>query len=187
MTDLHLYLVRHGETARGYTPNPGLTEQGHQQAELLAEWVKKHLVCKAIFTSDMRRALETAEALDRHLPVPLQSEVRLREYTAWDAEGKPCDLMRPSDKHETWAHFVGRVKACLEDVAEAYDGQSVMWVGHGGLFDVMIATVLKLGTSHTATTFVHHTGISHLHYEEGRLSLVFHNQTDHLPDSLKTY
>ncbi|MCL4875770.1 MAG: phosphoglycerate mutase family protein [Anaerolineae bacterium] len=187
MTDLQLYLVRHGQSVPSLKSNPGLTEQGRQQAALLAGWFKKNVVCKAIFTSDMRRALETAEVLDQHLPISIQEDVRLREYMGWDAEGQPYDLAFPPEQHETWAHFVARVKGCLQDSAVAYQGQSIVWVAHGGLFDVMIATVLKLGASHTATTFIHHTGISHFRYADGKVNLVFHNQTDHLPDHLKTY
>lgn len=186
MTDLHLYLVRHGRPEQ-HILNPGLSEVGHQQAALLGEWVKRHIVCKAIFASDMQRARETAAYLDENLPVPLSEEIRLREYTGWNMQGQPCNLLESNEKHESWTHFCTRIKGFLNEVTDAYRGQSVIWVAHGGVFDVMIATVLKLGTSHTATTFVHHTGISQFHYTDRSLELVFHNRTDHLPDDLKTY
>lgn len=185
MTELNLYLVRHGQPAAGV--NPGLSDIGQQQAALLAEWVKKNLVCKAIFTSDMRRAWETALVLDNSIPVSLKVDVRLREYTGWDAHGNPGDLDNPNGaKRESWGNFCTRVKNCLAETADAYYGQTVVWVAHGGLFDVMVAAVLKLGTSHT-TTFIHHTGLSHFVYDNGKMTLGFHDRTEHLPPDLQTY
>jgi len=52
-----LYMVRHAEKASG--SDPGLTEEGRQRAERLAEVLKRtHLV--AVFASEKRRTQETA-------------------------------------------------------------------------------------------------------------------------------
>lgn len=61
-----LYLVRHGHAAGGYgeDADPGLDDLGRQQAETMADQLEP-LGPLPIITSPLRRARETASALER--------------------------------------------------------------------------------------------------------------------------
>ena len=62
-----LYIARHGkddDTVRGGWSQTPLTEEGIQQAESLASFVQKsNLNIKHIYSSDLPRAMQTAEAV----------------------------------------------------------------------------------------------------------------------------
>lgn len=61
-----IYLVRHGEAAAGWGdhPDPGLSEEGHRQAEAAALKLLEYGAGTAI-TSPMQRCRETARAFER--------------------------------------------------------------------------------------------------------------------------
>jgi broad specificity phosphatase PhoE len=88
---LELYLIRHGkstwnETGRiqGQTDVP-LSEEGIRQAEALAKRLK-HWSCDTVYSSDLKRAMQTAEiALPNH---EIISDERLREIHLGDFQGR---------------------------------------------------------------------------------------------------
>lgn len=62
---MELYLIRHGQSENNARPehlrveDALLTELGHQQAGLAAEWIKT-IGLDRLFSSPFRRALQTA-------------------------------------------------------------------------------------------------------------------------------
>ena len=80
-----IYIVRHGQTVwnkeariQGHT-DIALSERGMQQAGLLRERMAATPL-DAAYTSDLRRACETAEIVLQGRGVPLYPTPRLREY-----------------------------------------------------------------------------------------------------------
>jgi glucosyl-3-phosphoglycerate phosphatase len=80
-----LVLVRHGETdwnaasrAQGYTDIP-LNATGHDQARALADALKA-LGPVRLWSSDLMRARQTAEYVATATGLPVEQDVRLREY-----------------------------------------------------------------------------------------------------------
>jgi phosphohistidine phosphatase len=77
-----LYLVRHAKTIRGGIERKDfdryLKERGHQDAELMAKFLKaKHPLPELIITSPAKRAEETTEIFAKifqHAPKPVQTE-----------------------------------------------------------------------------------------------------------------
>lgn len=102
-----VYLVRHGQSewnvlrlTQGQTSHPRLTEVGHAQAMRAAELISRDLsrlgqAVGRLLTSDLRRAMETAEIVGRHLQVSVESDQRLREQRLGVLEGRTYE--------ETWA------------------------------------------------------------------------------------
>ena len=91
---MKLYFVRHGESEANTAhviSNHGwmhpLTETGQQQARDLAARLSP-IGAKIIYTSPLRRAVETAEILALALKLPVQVDDALREYDCGDVEGK---------------------------------------------------------------------------------------------------
>ncbi len=76
-----IYLVRHGEYDWDDQPSPlkGLTERGVEQAQLTAKRLGS-LPATAIYSSDLQRAVETAEIIHgRFDGVPHEKRRNLRE------------------------------------------------------------------------------------------------------------
>lgn len=76
------YVVQHGEKER-LPGDPGLTDLGRRQADRTALWLRQAGV-SAVFSSPMRRALETAGPIASAAGVPVQRDARLRERMNWD-------------------------------------------------------------------------------------------------------
>ena len=84
-----LYLVRHAEAEgnvreffQGNT-DTALTEKGRRQLDCLAERFRD-VPLDAVYTSPFQRALQTAEAVNRHHGLPLHQEFALREINGGD-------------------------------------------------------------------------------------------------------
>ncbi len=78
------YLVQHGEKER-LPGDPGLTEPGRQQAMRTGQWLRD-LGVRALWTSPMRRARETAECIASVTGLAVQPDARLRERLNWDGD-----------------------------------------------------------------------------------------------------
>lgn len=101
------YLVRHGETllnslnrAQGWVDSP-LTDAGKQTAVELGRRLAG-VAFDAGYTSDTSRAMQTAELIlsaKKYPAVPLQTDVRLREWClgSLEAEHNPIFLQKISD------------------------------------------------------------------------------------------
>ncbi|MCO5972341.1 histidine phosphatase family protein [Actinoallomurus soli] len=76
------YVVQHGEKER-LPGDPGLTDLGRWQAERTAVWLGRAGVT-AVFSSPMRRARDTADAIASVIGAPVREDPRLRERMNWD-------------------------------------------------------------------------------------------------------
>ncbi len=118
-----IFLIRHGETAANaarivQTPDTPLSERGLAQAEALARRVTA-LGVAAIVSSDLPRALMTAERLQAATTAPLTLESDLQERNFGDLRGRAyatfdVDILAPTYEPpggESWAAFHARVDA----------------------------------------------------------------------------
>lgn len=88
------YLVRHGqddETIRGGWSNHPLTKEGIRQAEILSEDVSS-LTVGAIYSSDLCRAMQTAQLLADKLHLPVVPLPQFREVNNGDLAGMKNNL-----------------------------------------------------------------------------------------------
>jgi broad specificity phosphatase PhoE len=77
-----VYLVQHGDRERR-PGDPGLTATGRHQADLTAHWLRKRGL-RALYSSPLRRAQETADIIAAVTGLPDQPDARLRERVNWD-------------------------------------------------------------------------------------------------------
>ena len=96
-----IWLVRHGEStwnvaglAQGHNDLAELTERGLTQASDAA-WQFRDRPIRAIYASDLRRALQTAAAFAAVVGVPVFADARLRERSLGVLEGVPTMPLRP--------------------------------------------------------------------------------------------
>jgi len=140
-----IFLIRHGETAGNAArivqrPDIPLSPRGLAQAERLARRLA-HEGVAAILSSDLARARQTAECLQRETGAPLTFEPLLHERNFGDIRGTAYadlgfDIFAPDyapPRGETWPAFHGRVDRAWERVqtlAAATDGHLAV-VTHG--------------------------------------------------------
>jgi 2,3-bisphosphoglycerate-dependent phosphoglycerate mutase len=93
----------------------------------------------AVFTSDLRRATETAEVAFAGTDLPVLVDWRLRECDYGDLNGAPAAqvhdqrqryLRVPYPGGESWEQAVTRVGGFLQDLPSRWAGQRVLVVGH---------------------------------------------------------
>lgn len=105
-----IYLARHGETADNAPPkrvqgrlDPPLNERGREQARALAERVAG-MGFAALWSSNQRRALETAEIVNERLGLELGVDARLAEADWGDLQGRLVEDIQRRDV-ELWEAF----------------------------------------------------------------------------------
>jgi broad specificity phosphatase PhoE len=142
-----LLLIRHGETdwnaegrLQGHTDRP-LNDFGRRQAGALAERLAGDGIT-AVYSSDLARALETAEILAARLELPVVTNPDLRErnWGSWEGlTGTERDRVEYVGE-STDAHGERMVRA-VRRIAEQHPGERVVVVTHGGsLRRIQIAT-----------------------------------------------
>jgi broad specificity phosphatase PhoE len=123
--------------ASGWLPG-ALSETGRRQAGELGRRRLAEPVA-AVFTSDLRRAVETAEPAFGTSGVPIHREPRLRECNYGDWNGMPVRRLaaerarhvdEPFPNGESYRQAVERVRGFLDELARDRDGASVVVIGH---------------------------------------------------------
>lgn len=92
-----------------------------------------------VFTSDLRRAVETAEIAFAGTDTPILHDWRLRECNYGAGNGMPAAQLHrnkaryittPYPEGESWTRAVERVGWFLDDMTRHADGQRILVVGH---------------------------------------------------------
>jgi probable phosphoglycerate mutase len=161
MTTTRFCLVRHGETdwnaesrLQGYTDIP-LNARGLAQAAQMAKALKKaHFQFDVLYTSDLQRAKQTAQAIERLYAISATSHSLLRERHLGILQGlttSEAPLLEPElwqahlsrDIHqelrggESILQFANRITTVLQEIQEKYTGKTILIVSHGGALDMM--------------------------------------------------
>jgi broad specificity phosphatase PhoE len=123
--------------ATGWLPGR-LSATGRENAEALGSRRRDDGLA-AVFTSDLRRAVETAEIAFEGSPVPILCDWRLRECDYGDLNGarvaevhglRRLHLEDPYPGGESWTEATDRVERFLADLRPRWDGQRVLVIGH---------------------------------------------------------
>ena len=151
--------LRHGETAWNRDTriqgqlDIGLNDRGRAQAVALAEALRDESIT-AIYSSDLSRARETAEAVAAVSGAPLTLDIALRERAFGVFEGHtwaeieanwPEDSQRWRKRDLNFAPGGGeslpvlfdRCVAAVERLAAVHPGETIAIVAHGGVMDCL--------------------------------------------------
>ena len=119
--------------------NPGeLSELGREQARQLGERRRDDGLA-VVFTSDLRRAVETAEIAFAGSSLGIVHDRRLRECNYGSLNGMPRTQLdeerqlrvdTPFPDGESWQQAVDRVAGFLHELTRSHDGQRVLVIGH---------------------------------------------------------
>lgn len=162
-TAFALWLVRHGEStwntlglAQGQRDDAVLTDRGAAQAAAVAAQFRD-LQVSAVYSSDLRRALQTAATFAEVLDLPVVRDRRLRERSLGVLEGTPVAEVSPSATGlcggmvvdadarpkggESVRDLYRRAAAFCDDLARMPGGAAgdVVVVAHGGTLRVLRA------------------------------------------------
>ncbi len=169
-----LFLVRHGQSAGnaagrfgGHSPTP-LSELGRQQAEITAKALAKEKI-QAIYSSDLLRALQTAQPLADILDLPVIAAPAFRERKVGVLEGKTFDESRaehPKDYYalvnrsvhhvitdgESYRQLLKRAVNALHEVLRTHQGENVVIFSHTGAICFLTLYLLGAINRRTRTT-----------------------------------
>lgn len=155
---MSIFLIRHGETALNaarvvQTPDTPLSARGIAQAAALGRRLAEVGVA-AILSSDLPRALMTAEALRAATGAPIALDPGLQERNFGDVRGRPyaelgADILSPTYEPpggETWTAFHARVAAVWPRILAARAGAdgNLAVVTHGLVCHVLAEHHLHL-------------------------------------------
>ncbi len=196
-----IILARHGETEwnaeeifRGRV-DVDLNEMGIREAELLAEHLS-YMTIAAVYSSPLKRALQTAEMIARHHDVKVEVSPQLidLDYGEWQGLSRETVRDRYGQLYHEWLNSPQLVKmpageslgdvrrraiSLVEDItAKAED--TVVLVSHRVVHKVLICALLALDISHFWNIRIDTAGISVFAYEDDRFVLTRHNDTSFL-------
>lgn len=184
-----VYLVRHGaddETIRGGWSNHPLTLQGIAQAEKLADFVEWNLPVRQLFSSDLQRAMQTAEPVAERLGLSIIPAPQFRETNNGDLAGMKHELACEKYPGLYWntlgweecypggespKDFYERIKCAWEDFQEEVlaCGGDVMLVTHGGVINVILCLIHGLPYTNKKQNWkIKNTEIITLEYRDGK-------------------
>jgi probable phosphoglycerate mutase len=159
-------LIRHGETAwnaelriQGHRDRP-LNATGRAQARTLAGRLAERRFA-ALYSSDLKRARQTAQPLAVAQGLPVRIEAALRERNFGCCEGRTREEIQAADAAvaemlaarrpddvipggESLRQHLDRVIACLSRLARQHAGQDIAVVTHGGSLDLVYRRVHEL-------------------------------------------
>jgi broad specificity phosphatase PhoE len=198
-----LILARHGQTLwnvgkiyRGRS-DVALDEVGIRQAELLGKYLSNHGL-EAIYSSPLKRALDTAKIIARYQKIDVQIAENLVDfdYGEWQClPEREVKELYPALLNE-WHNNPHKVRMAggesLEDVRKRaievtkdilsnYQG-SVILVSHRVVNKVLICFLLGLDNSHFWHIKQDVGGMTVFNYLDGRYILTRHNDTSHLKE-----
>lgn len=177
--------------------DPPLSDLGRRQADALADWLADERI-DAIYTSPLRRALETAHPLVARHGLELVVEDGVAEFDR-DADSYiPIEELKAEndprwhqmvagewsdDGHVDPADFVAGVVEAVERIIGAHGGDTVAVVAHGGVVNVYLAHIL--GTTKPMFFEPAYTSISRvLAARSGERQIRSINETAHVRELL---
>jgi probable phosphoglycerate mutase len=202
----NIVLIRHGETAwnaerrlQGHL-DIALNAEGLRQAEALADALAGEHI-DTIFSSDLQRARQTAQAVADRKAMPLHTDVRLRErcfggfegllyadiaqrfpreFAAWQAREVDAPMPEGARQAETFRQFYQRSVQAIGELAEQHEGQSLVLVAHGGVLECAYRAALGLSLETPRDFPVLNASINRFRYQHGKLALLSWGEVAHL-------
>lgn len=204
-----LLLVRHGESTANRRDvfagqiNPELEEKGISQAKITANYIASNFNVDKIYSSDLKRAYQTALSLSEILNIKVIEDKNLREIDGGIWEGaKYSSLMSlypeefkkwiddTSESYcpggETVKQLTKRIMNALTKIAEDNDGKTIAVYTHATPIRVA-QTVIETGTLDEMKNidWVSNASVTILNYDNGIWKIDAVSIDEHLKE-LKT-
>jgi probable phosphoglycerate mutase len=190
MSTTKLCLIRHGETTwntekrlQGHTDTP-LNAKGVLQARQMAQALKDiNLTFDVLYTSDLKRAADTANAVVELFGVGAQVDSALRERHFGALQGltiNEAPILRPDiwqahiardlehdlEGGESIQQFSVRVQNALAKLQERHEGKTILVVSHVGTIDMMYRIESKQALSTQRIVSVPNASLNWISHQE---------------------
>ena len=207
---IRIILIRHGQTDYNKLHmfqgqfDSKLTELGFAQAELAAKRVAAEYSVDAIYSSDLSRAVNTANAVARAVGLDsITTDPAFREVNVgrWmhqkvsDALKSDPDLAKEQSEQpgrfrypggETLLEVYERAMAKILEIAEGNDGKTIAIVSHGGTIRSLVKIWLGYDIDESKNVpSMGNTAISVFEYNNGSFTPVIVGDSSHLPEDMK--
>jgi probable phosphomutase (TIGR03848 family) len=195
---MDILLIRHGENEytrtgklAGRLPGVHLNETGQKQAQALAARLGKAPL-KAIYSSPLERAMETARPLAEALRLEVQicEAVREIDFGAWtgkslkrlartnlwrEVQQRPSRMQFPEG--ETFLGAQVRAVQAVEQLARAHPKQLIAVVSHADVIKLVVAYYLGQPLDLFQRLVISTASVTGLHLGQGQPALVKLNDT----------
>lgn len=199
-----ILLIRHGETdwnvhrrIQGHRPT-GLNARGLAQAQALAKRLCDRPFA-AIYSSDLPRARQTAEAIAAPRGHQIHLDSRLREWdlgvlsglTAQEAQRSQPEALRLYRERivdttipggESIRQRFRRVTDTVQEIAERHPESTVVCVSHGGPLGDCYRQALGVGAESRVKPDLFNAAINQIHIDSNGWTLGTWADTDHLAE-----
>ena len=162
----HVILVRHGETEalahNVYCEDSCLNQKGMRQAQEVVQKLRGVHI-DALYSSPIRRAVQTATPLSTDRSLPIQTDERLKERSHGSLEGHPVSdvvghalfdrYYNPKKQEdlsiklvpdaESFKESTARFSECVQEIASHHPGQTVVIFSHSGLMKGLMILLTK--------------------------------------------
>ncbi|HZJ96326.1 MAG TPA: histidine phosphatase family protein [Oligella sp.] len=206
-----LLIIRHGETdwnalqrLQGWS-DISLNEVGKNQALHLTNYLQQQYLQEIysniglkptrIYTSDLKRAIQTATPLANELSIEIRIEPNLRERNYGKLEGQ--NWREALGHHTTHQHvipkdfaaefevenldiFSKRIQLGLNGIVQRYPGELVVIISHGGALDMMWRHFKGLSLDAQREVLQRNTTINHVRFDSGLWQLLDWGHKAHL-------
>ena len=201
------YIVRHGQTnwnILGKTQGHGnsdLTAKGIEQATELAESIVNYPI-DYIYSSDLGRAVQTAQILGDKLNIKVEETEALREMGFGEWEGLLIDEIKTNyaNVYSTWRnephlaqipggetlHLIkDRVDSFIQSLNEKYDNKHILLVTHSVTVRVMLLAFLNSGMENIYRIKQDNTALNIVEYRDYGPVVIKMNDTSHIKNNQK--
>ena len=195
---MKLYLVRHGEFKEvehldGQIDGP-LTNKGNRQAEDCAQYFINKKI-NAIYSSDLKRTIQTANALNSELNLKINLKAELREIYLGEWEfndrndPKYADFKSEWDKHEKDLPYpngecgqdvLNRVLKLINSINTKLNNKSIIFVTHAGVIRSLLAEYSKLDQAKRFDFYPMLCSITLIEINENKVSIIDKCNIEHL-------
>lgn len=203
-----IWLIRHGETAwnaeqrlQGWRDIP-LNEVGRQQAKSVQRYLQQQDIrFDAVLTSDLKRAIETAEIAFEGYPTVFNQDAQLRERNYGIYEGHPwqnliqlpdqpspeINLRNPKldvPEGESLTVFHERVIQAFNRIATERPTQRLAIIAHGGVIEMVWRYIKKIELTTPRSERILNASVNHFSIDQQQQwQEIAWAQINHLPSS----
>lgn len=198
-----VYLIRHGETAsnkenriQGWL-DTDLSETGLRQSAALGQRFRD-LPVDAVYSSDLCRAMRTAQAICDAKNLPLHTDAALRELNLGDWSGHTTEeiaqlygenlaLYRAASplwkapNGESYEQLRQRMDGAIKAIVARHPGQTVAVVSHGGSIKMLLSLYKGLSIPESKSEPIQpNTAVTLLTFDTQGVQILFQGDAAHL-------
>jgi broad specificity phosphatase PhoE len=201
---MRFILIRHGESElnsagifQGGHLDPSLSPLGRRQAQSLGERLRSEDL-KAIYSSPLKRTMETAEEIGKVCGLGFQSILNLHEFDYGDFTGQPINETTTGELNKIIAHWKSgeidfsvpggespataqmRAMPVIQSLIEKHFADAVAIVAHAQINRIILASLLGIGLSRHREIHQNNAAASILEINGVQITPIIINDTSHL-------